>query len=44
MTRWNYDSEIVTSSTNAKQVFPLKVNDFDDLTGDSKRYNSENLS
>ena len=43
LTRWNYDSEIVTSSTNAKQVFPLKVNDFDDLTGDFKRYNSENL-
>ena len=43
LTRWNYDSEIVTSSTNAKQVFALKVNDFDDLTGDFKRYNSENL-
>ena len=43
LTRWNYDSEIVTSSTNAKQVFPLKVNDFDDLSGDFKRYNSENL-
>ena len=43
LTRWNYDSDIVTSSTNAKQVFPLKVNDFDDLTGDFKRYNSENL-
>ena len=43
LTRWNFDSEIVTSSTNAKQVFALKVNDFDDLTGDFKRYNSENL-
>ena len=43
LTRWNFDSEIVTSSTNAKQVFALKVNDFDDLTGDFKRYDSENL-
>ena len=43
LTRWNFDSEIVTSSANAKDVFPLKVNDFDDLTGDFKRYNSENL-
>ena len=43
LTRWNFDSEIVTSSTNANQVFALKVNDFDDLTGDFKRYNSENL-
>ena len=43
LTRWNFDSEIVTSSTNANQVFALKVNDFDDLSGDFKRYNSENL-
>ena len=43
LTRWNFDSEIVTSSVNAKDVFALKVNDFDDLTGDFKRYNSENL-
>ena len=43
LTRWNFDSKIVTSSANAKDVFPLKVNDFDDLTGDFKRYNSENL-
>lgn len=43
LTRWNFDSKIVTSSANAKDVFALKVNDFDDLTGDFKRYNSENL-
>lgn len=43
LTRWNFDSKIVTSSANAKDVFPLKVNDFDDLSGDFKRYNSENL-
>ena len=43
LTRWNYDSEIVTSKTNATKIFPLKVNDFDDLSGDFKRYNSENL-
>lgn len=43
LTRWNFDSEIVTSSANANQVFALKVNDFDDLSGDFKRYNSENL-
>ena len=43
LTRWNFDSEIVTSSANAKDVFALKVNDFDDLSGDFKRYNSENL-
>lgn len=43
LTRWNFDSKIVTSSANAKNVFPLKVNDFDDLSGDFKRYNSENL-
>ena len=43
LTRWNYDPEIATTSANAKEVFALKVNDFDDLTGDFKRYNSENL-
>ena len=43
LNRWNFDSEIVTSSANAKDVFALKVNDFDELTGDFKRYNSENL-
>lgn len=43
LTRWNYDPNISTTSANAKDVFPLRVNDFDDLTGDFKRYNSENL-
>lgn len=43
LTRWNYDPEIATTSANAKEVFALRVNDFDDLTGDFKRYNSENL-
>ena len=43
LTRWNYDSEIVTSNANATKIFPLRVNDFDDLSGDFKRYNSENL-
>ena len=43
LTRWNYDPAIATTSANAKDVFPLRVNDFDDLSGDFKRYNSENL-
>ena len=43
LTRWNFNSEIATTSANAKQIFALKVNDFDDLTADFKRYNSENL-
>lgn len=43
LTRWNYDSEITTTSANAKEIFALKVNDFDDITSDFKRFNSENL-
>lgn len=43
LTRWNYDSKIATTSANATNVFPLKVNDFDEMSGDFKRYNSENL-
>lgn len=43
LTRWNYDSEIATTSANAKEIFALKVNDFDDITSDFKRFNSENL-
>lgn len=43
LTRWNFDPEIATTSANAKKVFALRVNDFDDLTADFKRYNSENL-
>ena len=43
LTRWNYNSKIATTSANATSVFPLKVNDFDEMSGDFKRYNSENL-
>lgn len=43
VTRWNYDGAIVTTSSNAKNVMALEVYDFDELTGDFKKYNSENL-
>ena len=43
LTRWNYDPKIATTSANAKEVFALKVNDFDEITSDFKRYNSEEL-
>lgn len=43
LTRWNYDGEFKTTNANAKDVFGLKVFDFDELTGDFKRYNSEEL-
>lgn len=43
LTRWNLDPAIVTTSANAKEIYALKVNDFDDLTSDFKRFNSEDL-
>lgn len=43
LTRWNLDENIATTSANAKEIFALKVNDFDELTSDFKRYNSEDL-
>ena len=43
LTRWNLDPEIATTSANAKEIFALKVNDFDELTSDFKRFNSEDL-
>ena len=43
LTRWNLDENIATTSANVKEIFALKVNDFDELTSDFKRYNSEDL-
>ena len=43
LTRWNLDENIATTSANAKEIFALKVNDFDELTSDFKRFNSEDL-
>lgn len=43
LTKWNYDSKITVTTATSNEIFALKVNDFDELTSDFKRYNSENL-
>ena len=43
LVRWNLDGEKVSTSTTAKNIFPLRVMDYDELTEDFKLYNSENL-
>lgn len=43
LVRWNLDGEKVSTSTTAKNIFPLRVMDYDEFTEDFKLYNSENL-